>query len=207
MNSDFRDVESLIVSRETMELLGKYENLIKKWSPKINLVAKSTLEEVRHRHIEDSLQIAKHVTVKAGKVVDLGSGGGLPGIVVAILSKQNNLGNQMILIESDQRKSVFLQTAIRELNLEAETINTRIEEAKPQRADVITARALAPLSKLLGYVERHLKPEGIAILPKGVQFEKEVELARESWNFELLTHSVPSGGSILQISDIKKIER
>lgn len=198
---------SLDVSRETMEMFDHYESLVQKWSPKINLVAKSTLVDLRSRHIADSAGLFSHLHPSTKKTVDLGSGGGFPGLVVAILSQQFLPENRMTLVESDKRKSVFLLTVARELGLDITVITRRIEEAAPQAADVVMARALAPLPKLLGYVDRHLNSEGYALLPKGIQAEDEIEMAKEAWQFEIETRRATGVGSILKVSNIKQIEQ
>ena len=104
------------VSRETSERLQVYEALIRKWNPKINLVAPSTLEFLSDRHINDSLQICSHISEITQTVADLGSGGGLPGIVIAIYNLQAAPQRTTVLVESDARKCAFLRTCIRELS-------------------------------------------------------------------------------------------
>ncbi|ATG45224.1 ribosomal RNA small subunit methyltransferase G [Phaeobacter piscinae] len=172
------------VSRETYERLKHYEALVKKWSPKINLIAKSTLADVWDRHIVDSLQICQGIDFPRSWL-DIGSGGGFPGVVVTILAAERAPDCAVTLIESDQRKCAFLRTAIRECGVKATVISERIEKVPPMAVDVISARALADLSTLLGFVERHLHPEGIALFSKGLQWKKEVDNARSQWQFDL----------------------
>ena len=120
------------VSRETYDKLRAYEALIQKWNPSINLVAKSTLSSVWNRHIMDSAQVYfAAVDDRSSTWTDIGSGGGLPGIVVATLAQGDGQQINVTMVESDKRKSVFLRTAIRELNLSsAKVINERIESAQ-----------------------------------------------------------------------------
>ncbi|AUQ76166.1 16S rRNA (guanine(527)-N(7))-methyltransferase RsmG [Phaeobacter piscinae] len=172
------------VSRETYERLKHYEALVKKWSPKINLIAKSTLADVWDRHIVDSVQICQGIDFPQSWL-DIGSGGGFPGVVVAILAAERAPDCAITLIESDQRKCAFLRTAIRECGVKATVISERIEKVPPMAVDVISARALADLSTLLGFVERHLHQEGIALFSKGLQWKKEVDNARSQWQFDL----------------------
>lgn len=172
------------VSRETIERLDAYVALIEKWNPKINLVSRDALNSLRSRHIHDCTQLASLAATQTGTWLDLGSGGGLPGIVIAI--NRQSAGSPTIMMESDQRKAVFLRTVIRELNLSQTTVQTaRIEEAQPLAAHHISARALAPLPKLLGFVHRHLHPDGTAWLMKGRSWKTEVEEAQHSWSFNL----------------------
>jgi len=172
------------VSRETLERLEHYEALLKKWSRRINLVAPSTLAQAWARHIEDSAQVLAMCPGDARKWVDLGSGGGFPGMVVAILGRELFPELQVTLIESDTRKATFLRTVAREADVSATVLPQRIEEATPQNADVVSARALAPLPVLLGYVARHCRPSGTALLLKGEKAHSELSEARKHWHFK-----------------------
>ncbi|SMY07190.1 16S rRNA (guanine(527)-N(7))-methyltransferase RsmG [Flavimaricola marinus] len=173
------------VSRETMAKLEQYGDLIRKWTPKINLVAPASLPDLWERHILDSAQLLPLAPTAPKTWTDLGSGGGLPGIVIAILSPDT----EVTLIESDQRKAAFLRTCTRELGLSATIRPNRIDEVAPLGADVVTARALAPLPNLLPLVARHLAPDGIALLPKGKNAQTEIDDARADWGFDLQTHT------------------
>ena len=138
------------VSRETYDKLLAYEALIQKWNPSINLVAKSTLSEVWTRHIIDSAQVYfSAMDEKSSIWTDIGSGGGLPGIVIATLAQGDGQQIGVTMVESDKRKSVFLRTAIRELGLtETRVINERIESAQIRVSDIVTARALCTDDRL-----------------------------------------------------------
>lgn len=173
------------VSRETMEDLRAFAELVAKWTPTINLVAKGTVESMWDRHILDSIQLYRFAPEYYEKWVDLGSGGGFPGIVMAILAKVAQPKGQFTLIESDQRKATFLRTAARELELSATVIAQRIENAPQQHADVVSARALTALSGLLPLAQRHLSPTGLALFHKGRQSEQEIADARQIWSFDL----------------------
>lgn len=185
MNRDKAEVPAwLNVSRETMERLFAYCELVEKWNPAINLISKSGIPEIWDRHIIDSAQLFLQMPAQAGQWCDLGSGGGFPGIVLAILAKELRPATQMILVEADRRKSVFLAEAARLLDVDVKVKTQRIEDLEPQNADVLTARALAPLSDLCGYAYRHLKPEGVAIFPKGAAAQREIESAQKLWRFD-----------------------
>ncbi len=178
--------ELLDVSRETLERLRCFEALVAKWSPRINLVSRGSLADMWSRHIVDSIQLFS-ASSDWGKWVDLGSGGGFPGVVVAILAAEQANDSSVVLIESDQRKCAFLRTALRETGVSGQVISGRIESTPPQDANVLSARALTDLSKLLAFSERHLARDGTAIFPKGVTWEKEVVEAQKEWRFDLET--------------------
>lgn len=198
-------VPGLDVSRETIDRLKVFEGLVRKWTPKINLVGPSTMPDFWRRHILDSSQLFPLAPKHWQSWADLGSGGGLPGIVIAVLAADT--GKSITLIESDQRKSAFLRTCVRELGLAVTVLSSRIEAVPPLSADVISARALAPLPSLVGLVQRHLAPEGTALLQKGRTAAEEVELARAEWTFDLLSHDsqTESGARILALTRIAHV--
>ena len=175
----------LDVSRETLERLSHYVALLQKWNQAINLVSKSTIPLIWERHIADSLQLSAYLRSDQQVWGDLGSGGGLPGLVIAIIAKELQPKLQVHLVEIDQRKSVFLRQVARDLDLKVQVHTQKIELATPLCADVLSARALAPLTTLCAYAKRHLKPEGICIFPKGAQSDQEIEEARKHWSFSL----------------------
>lgn len=175
------------VSRETMDRLRIYEALLRKWNPVINLVAKSTLEDIWSRHFLDSAQIYDLAPPTARSWADLGSGGGFPGLIVAILAAGEGRALTVALVESDQRKAAFLMAAARELGLQLAVRAERIESLPPLSADVLSARALAPLDQLIGHAERHLSPQGVALFPKGANHAVEMKQALEKWQFSYET--------------------
>lgn len=189
---------------KTTEQLRAYAELVRKWTPRINLIAPATVDTLEERHIADSMQLVDLARPRPGQHwVDLGSGGGFPGLVVAIALQGQEI--PVTLIESDQRKSVFLNTVIRDLGLENTTVLTvRIEAAPPQQAEIVSARALAPLIKLMPYVDRHLAPSGAAWLMKGARWQQEVSDARQSWRFDLETcpSSTDPDATILHVTEI-----
>ncbi|MDE4134732.1 16S rRNA (guanine(527)-N(7))-methyltransferase RsmG [Phaeobacter sp. QD34_3] len=196
----------LNVSRETIDRLKVFESTIRKWNPKINLVSRSSLEDLWTRHFVDSIQVFRCAT-PPDHWVDIGSGGGFPGVVVAILAADESPQTRVTLIESDQRKSAFLRTVARECGAKVEVISKRIEAADPQNADVLSARALADLSILLEFTERHLKPGGVSLFPKGVTWKKEVDNARERWRFDLepITSLTEPDAVVLKIKGVARV--
>jgi 16S rRNA (guanine527-N7)-methyltransferase len=197
----------LDVSRETLEKLEHYAALLKKWNPRINLVAKSTLDDLWTRHIVDSAQLNQMAPHPVRHWVDLGSGGGFPGLVIAIMALETGSPTNVTLVESDARKSAFLRTVIRETGAKASVITDRVEEIAPLFADVISARALADLPTLLGFVERHLAPSGVALFLKGQAWEKELSAAQEAWKFDhqVAKSITEEGPVILRISGVSRV--
>ena len=202
-----RVLDALNVSRETSERLHTLSDLLRKWNPRINLVSKTTLENLWSRHILDSAQIFDLVPHPVGHWVDIGSGGGFPGLVIAILAAEKDEEQKTTLIESDQRKCAFLRTVLRETGISATVLTKRIEQADPQNADVLSARALADLSHLCAFAERHLKEAGTALFPKGVKWQKELRDAEESWSFthEVITSKSEPEAVILKLGDIRRV--
>lgn len=171
------------VSRETLDRLDIYVRLLEKWSARINLISRDTMSHVWHRHIADSLQLLQLAGEHWQLWLDLGSGAGFPGLVVAAATEANG-GKKLRLVESDSRKCAFLHTVIRETAVSAEVVNSRIEDLIPQQSDIISARALAHLSALLAMTEKHRKSDGIGLFPKGRTVHKEIEEASCLWRFE-----------------------
>lgn len=194
------------VSRETSDRLVLLDALLKKWNPAINLVSKTSLHKAWDRHIVDSAQLYG-LGPRVGHWVDLGSGGGLPGLVVACLAAGQGDPLRVTLIESDQRKAAFLRVAAQDLSLRVDVLSTRIETAPPQAADVVSARALAALPALLGYAVRHLAPGGLCLFPKGAAWRQEVEQARKGWHFDVQIHpsTTESAGAILELKAVSHV--
>ena len=195
------------VSRETLERLDIYVDLLSRWNRKINLVAPSTVDAAWTRHIKDSAQILQISPGWVESWVDLGSGGGFPGAVVAIVAADKGRRTKFSLVESDQRKATFLRTVARETGVQFIVHSRRIEDVEPLNADVVSARALAPLDKLLGFVHRHMNPSGVALLPKGANWQVEYGSALEQWTFDCKTHASTTDADavILEIGEIKRV--
>ena len=197
----------LNVSRETFLRLKEYEKLLFKWNAKINLVSRSTLDNFWNRHVLDSAQFLSSVSEKAGKWVDLGSGGGLPGLIVAILSDEIEPVNKLFLVEADVRKAVFLKTVCRELGLKVEVYNNRIEELPLMSANIVSARALAPLKTLCLYAKNHLEKDGLAVFAKGENWKAELVEAQKKWifNYEAVKSTLHEGSVVLVLRGIKSV--
>lgn len=176
--------EEFDVSRETSDRMSTYAALLLKWNARINLVSRRSADELWERHIRDSAQLMDHCPENAKMWLDMGSGGGLPALVVAVLAAEKRPSLRFALIESDERKAAFLQTVVRQLDLPADVNVERIEDLPPIGADVISARALAPLVDLLAYAERHARDNAICLFPKGRNHEAELTDAKRKWHLE-----------------------
>ena len=193
------------VSRETLARLDCYAALLTKWNPAINLVAPSTLGQIWIRHFLDSAQLLE--IAPEGQVwLDIGTGGGFPGLIVAILAAEKRPDLRVTCIESDLRKATFLRTVVRETGIKAEVISKRIEQVEPLDADILSARALASLTQLLGFAERHLSPNGRALFLKGANHAAELQEALEMWSFRADTYpsKTSSEAVILSLGDIHR---
>ena len=161
--------ETLNVSRETLDRFAAYLSLLEKWQKSVNLVARTTLGIAWQRHILDSGQLAHYLPSGCKTIMDVGSGAGFPGLVLSIMQ-----GATVHLVESDHKKTVFLQTVIRELGLSAIVHNERIESLTKVAPDVITAREFAPLGKAVGLLAPHMEPHTVLLLLKGRNVEEEL---------------------------------
>lgn len=185
MSNQGNPLADLGVSRETIERLEQFVELLKKWNPAINLVSNGTLGDVWSRHIIDSAQLYRLAGPTVGRWVDLGSGGGFPGLVIACIAAELNPGMDVVLVESDLRKATFLRQAARQLGLATRVVAERVENLPPLAADIVSARALAPLATLCALSVAHLFQNGTALFPKGTNFRSEVEQAAQDWRFDL----------------------
>lgn len=186
--------------------LEQFSGLLVKWQKVQNLVSRETLSEFWNRHIVDSLQVASFVKDTDKIVVDIGSGGGLPAVPLAIAFSGS--GRKFNLVESNGRKVSFLRTCSREIGLSLSVHNTRIEAVDSRetgQADVMTARALAPLSQLFTYSLPYLSPSGHMLFHKGREYVEEITEARISWNFDVLINESASdqNGVILDVSNLR----
>ncbi len=197
------------VSRETSERLDLIVAQLRKWQPRINLVAPSTMDAIWERHIEDSLQLLPLAPESFRTWVDLGSGGGFPGLVIAALCA-GQPERKFVLVESNGKKCGFLRETARLAGLQVDVKPMRIEAfaaANEQRFDVVSARALAPLSQLLDLAEPFLQQGALGLFPKGQDVDAELATARETWNLDvdLIQSQTEPGAGILRIRSAERI--
>lgn len=194
------------VSRETLARVRSYLEVLDAWRERINLIGPGEGRHLWRRHVLDSLQLIADIPADAEKIVDIGSGAGFPGLVIACAMAERP-GASVTLVEKSYRKSEFLEAAIREVGLPARVLNVRVEDKPGHRYDLLTARALAPLTKLLGYGYAWLKPSGKALLLKGRDTAAELGDARREWAFDLTQRTSMSSqeGVVLNIGSIKPL--
>lgn len=196
------------IPEECRPRLEHFAALVGRWNPKVNLVSRSSVPDLWHRHIVDSAQLVDFAPAGVRRWVDLGSGAGFPGLVVAIIGRHTHPEMSMTLVESDRRKAAFLTEAARVTDTKVDIIPARAEHVEPLRADVVSARALAPLAELLPLVERHLVPTGVALLLKGSGHQKEVDDAkRAGWRFAVTaTPSVTDPAAVvLELREFRRV--
>lgn len=202
------DLDRPNVSRETRERLDKFADLFLKWAAKINLVAPSTTESLWSRHIADSLQL-RNIISDPAHWIDLGSGGGFPGIITAVLLAEDKEG-WVDLVESNHKKCGFLRMALIETAGRGTVHPLRIEEAQKtlKGPDVISARALADLDQLLAFSEPWAlqNAQMKMLFHKGRDYQAEIEKARGRWAFDLVIHQsvVEADSVILEITSLER---
>ena len=199
----------LSVSRETLQRLYSYEMMVSRWNSTINLVSKTSLKDLWGRHIVDSSQIYSCAQPKAGLWLDLGSGGGFPGVVIAIIAKELSPKLEIVLVESDTRKCIFLRSVIRELGIGARVKNSRIEAFELSNVSFLSARALANMNSLCGFAEKFVSRETICFFPKGEFYKKEVAECKKNWNFEheIVKSRTSDKGRIIVLRSLERVRR
>lgn len=184
------------VSRETLAGLEILVSQISKWQNRVNLVARSTLSDIWTRHVRDSAQLYALLPTGTRILVDLGSGAGFPGLVLALMGVP-----EVHLVEKDRRKAAFLRHTATHLGIPATVHGARAQDVQPFTADVVTARALAPLRRLLVLAEPFVGPKTICLFPKGRRVDDELTDAAKIW--DIAAEKVPSrsdpSGTILRV--------
>ena len=203
MTDDIRDwfTRDLGVSRETCRRLEHYGDLLVQWQNTLNLVGAKTLPQMWVRHFQDSAQLIRFLPDRIAHMADIGSGAGFPGIVLSILTDR-----PVTLIEADARKAVFLSTVARAVGAPVTVRRARLEKMAPLRADVMTARAVADVARLLEWGGSHLTDGGRFILLKGRRYEQEIDAARQAWSFTVSGHPsvTDPDARIVLISEVKR---
>jgi 16S rRNA (guanine527-N7)-methyltransferase len=192
------------VSRETLARLETYADLLILWSARINLVGRATIVDLWRRHILDSAQLHPLIPETARSLIDLGSGAGLPGLVLAILGVPG-----VELIEADSRKAAFLREAARVTGTEMTIRPCRIQAVASHPADVVTARACAPLDELLGFAERFIAPHTLCLFLKGERCGQELTAANKRWTMRASVEPSLSDrrGVILRLQQVTREPR
>lgn len=192
------------VSRETIEHLELYAGMLIEWNAIHNLVSKNSLPYLWQRHILDSAQLARYVPDTALSLVDLGSGAGFPGLVLSEMLRERP-GFRTVLFEATGKKCRFLEAVAERLGLEIEVRNARVETAQPEKFDVITARALAPLDELFAYTQRFFGDKSVALFNKAQNIGVELTNTHKSWKMNSYQHPSISDprGIILEVRELQ----
>jgi len=202
-----RGLLELDVSRETLDALKYFEDLVVLWNPAINLISNSSVSDLWSRHIVDSAQLFLFTLPDEGLWLDVGSGGGFPGIVVSIVAKELAPSLRVVLVESDNRKCVFLRTVIRQLGLSVKVINDRIENVKLDDVVYLSARALRNLNSLLFIVENNVSRETVCVFPKGRSYKKELVESQKNWKFDfnLIDSNTSEDSKVIVLKGLERV--
>jgi 16S rRNA (guanine527-N7)-methyltransferase len=201
------DVETIVqnlglnVSRETFLKISLFVSLLRRWQQKTNLVAATALEDLEHRHILDSLQLLKFIPPHSCKIIDLGSGAGFPGLILALTDRY-----EISLVEKNHKKCAFLKQVLQETKTSATVYNQKIEMITNLKGGIITSRALASLSELLTYAYPLSTPTTECLFLKGERADEEIEKAAIDWQFEIkkYTSLTDPSGVILSIKNFSR---
>ena len=193
-------VSKLNLNKKQVEKIEFFLTSIVDYNKHTNLIGKSTIENIWDRHVLDCLQLTKYISHKNMKIVDLGTGAGLPGILLSIVGYKN-----VQMVDSVKKKTDFVRKIIKELSLSAKIQNKRIEKGPLSHHDIIVSRALAPLTKLLTYARMYSNKNTTSLFLKGRSVNNEIEIAMKEFFFDYIKKESASlgGGCILQIKNIK----
>jgi len=208
MDIDF-ELAKYDVSRETIEKLKNFVAILEDWNSGMNLVSKNSLKEVWERHVLDSLQLVSYLPQGLQHLVDIGSGAGFPGMVLAIVMSEKFPTAEVVLVESITKKTVYLNDVRQKLGLKnVKIINDRVENIVFKDVDVITARAVAALDVLCGYAYKIGKKNSELLLLKGKSFKDEDLVARQKWQYdsEVYPNKYGSDGVVVKLRNLRKIK-
>jgi 16S rRNA (guanine527-N7)-methyltransferase len=196
------------IAPDTAMRLDALAAVLARWQRAINLVAPASLPRIWTRHIADSLQLWALAPQASGSWIDLGSGAGFPGLVIAAMAAEQRPALSVALVESDSRKCAFLAEAARAMGLTPDIQRRRIETDPPCRYDVVSARALAPLERLCGFAATHLAEGGVALFPKGAEVERELTAAARAWHYRATrTASLTDpAGVVLTVTELRRAD-
>ena len=193
-------VSRFSLNKTQVEKIDSYISSLIIYNKHTNLVGKSTIKNIWDRHVLDCLQLTKHITNKKSKILDLGTGAGLPGILLSITGCQ-----RVLMVDSAKKKTDFVKQIIKELSLTAKIQNKRIEKPPTSQYDIIVSRALAPLTKLLTYARMYSNKNTTSLFLKGRNANNEIDMATKAYffEFEKIKSLSSDDGCILKISNIK----
>ena len=193
-------VSEFTLNNTQVDKIEFYLSSIIKYNKHTNLIGKSTIENIWDRHVLDCLQLTKHITNKKLKILDLGTGAGLPGVLLSIVGYQ-----KVLMVDSVKKKTDFVRKIIKELSLTAKLQNKRIEKPPTSEHDIIVSRALAPLVKLLTYARMYSNKNTTSLFLKGKNAISEIDIASNKFffEFEKIKSLSSNDGCILKINNIK----
>lgn len=171
------------VSRETMSRFQEYHDLLIKWGQKINLISLKTKDEIWERHFSNSARFLNFFDKLPNSIIDMGSGAGFPGLVIARLLKDKNHNYRIKLVDENHKRIAFLREAIRILDIEVEVSLSKIEIVIPEHFEIVTARAFAPLDKLLHFSYPYSQLGARLVFLKGIDIDSEIKEAKLNWHF------------------------
>ena len=208
MDIDF-ELQKYDVSRETIQKLKDFVDILRDWNAKMNLVSKNSLENVWERHVLDCLQLVEYLPAEVKNLVDIGSGAGFPGVVLAIVMQQKFPTAQITLVESITKKTVYLNDVRQKLGLQNVKIeNNRVENIVFKNVDVITARAVAALDVLCGYAFKIGNKNTRMLFLKGQSYAAEDASARQKWRYDatVCPNKYAEGGVVMELRNLRKIK-
>ena len=195
------DIVSILnLNKKQLEKIEFFLTSIVDYNKHTNLIGKSTIENIWDRHVLDCLQLTKHIAHKNMKIIDLGTGAGLPGILLSIVGYKN-----VQMVDSVKKKTDFVRKIIKELSLSAKIFNKRIEKPPVSQHDIVISRALAPLTKLLTYARMYSNKNTTSLFLKGRSVNSEISMAMNDFIFDYkkIKSSSSSDGFILEVKNIK----
>ena len=208
MDIDF-ELQKYDVSRETIQKLKDFVTILRDWNEKMNLVSKKSMEDVWGRHVLDSLQLMEYLPAAVKSLVDIGSGAGFPGVVLAIAMQEKFPTAQVTLVESITKKTVYLKDVCQKLGLNNVTVeNNRVENIVFKNIDVITARAVAALDILCGYAYKIGSKQTEMLFLKGQSYAQEDAAARQKWRYDadICPNRYADGGVIMKLRNLRKLK-
>ncbi len=208
MDIDF-ELQKYDVSRETIQKLKDFVTILRDWNEKMNLVSKKSMEDVWGRHVLDSLQLMEYLPAAVKSLVDIGSGAGFPGVVLAIAMQEKFPTAQITLVESITKKTVYLKDVCQKLGLNNVTVeNNRVENIVFKNIDVITARAVAALDVLCGYAYKIGSKQTEMLFLKGQSHAQEDAAARQKWRYDadICPNRYADGGVIMKLRNLRKLK-
>lgn len=202
-----KELSQYNVSRETISKLEQFAELLKDWNQKMNLVSRNSIEVLWERHILDSVQLINYISPTIKTLVDIGSGAGFPGLILAILMQEKIPDAKITLVESITKKTVYLKDVCERLKLSNVSVkNERVENLKIAAPEVITARAVAALDILCGYVSKINGNKTESLFLKGQSYKEEIAAAQKNWKFDLdvFSNKYSEDGVILKLNRLRK---